>query len=139
MHLSRIKLTPTDVIANLAGLVNGIGAMTQTIGGTIGFHVHGMEGGCWILDLSIAGGDWQSAEDPEDIDRCSTRVYAYASIFPAILINPAAIAALLESGEIVVEGDKSKLKKLSQMLSAGGSMLDHRVDGQRRSQEGKRR
>lgn len=133
----RRGVQPENVIAGFALLLLQIGAATQRIGGTIGFRVHGLEGGAWILDLDVAGGDWSKDDAGTRVEACDTRIYAYASVFHAILTRPTWIPGLLETGEIVVEGDKTKLRSLSRLMSQGGSLLEQRVNGQKRTRKGR--
>jgi hypothetical protein len=61
--------------------------------------------------------------------------------FPAILLEPDRIEALLASGDIAVRGDSQRFSALSSLLGAGGSMVDIRArrtvarDGSKRSRE----
>lgn len=114
----RMKLPPTEVIALFSSLVSKAGAATQFVGGSIGFRVHGAEGGTWVLDLSVEGG--RVLENATDaFDAATTRIYAYARDFAALIVAPDAIVGLLETGRIVVEGDKDKLGRLSKLIQRG--------------------
>lgn len=119
-EIRRLRCPPEEVISIFAGLIRKIGAGTTCIGGKIGFRVHGRLGGIWILDLSTAGGAWQTEADAAALAGCSTRIYAFAPEFAAILMAPEVIEDLLETGLFVVEGDKNKLGRLASLLRRDG-------------------
>jgi hypothetical protein len=126
VHLLLRRTPPETVIAHLAQLLLAAGAATTTVGGTVGFHVHGATGGPWVVDLAVPGGDWSSG-DPEAFARAGTRVLAFASVFAAVAFAPDLLPALLSAGELAVLGDRQRLNKLSTVLGARGSPLGTRL------------
>ena len=131
------RLTPQEVIAGFGELFSKAGAATRTVGGRIGFCIHGAGGGRWIVDLSEPGGVWsevgqesgQEAENKGAFAACEVRIYAFARIFAALLLDPEAIVGLRETGEVVVEGDRSKLKQMARLIGSGGSLVGVRAAG----------
>jgi hypothetical protein len=120
------EITPQDVIAAMSLLIGRAGRNTTLVGGTIGFRVHGEGSGTWVVNLDVSGGDWAGA-DEASLEKCHTRVYAFASVFPAIVMKPDDIEGLLASGEIVVEGDTRKLGRLARIIDDGASALASRL------------
>lgn len=110
-------LEPRQVLDLLGDVVGKAGAATQFVGGAIGFRVHGSGGGTWVLDLPVTGG--RILEDADAFDRAATRIFTFGRDFAALLLAPDAIVGLLETGRIVVEGDKSKLGRLAKLVRQG--------------------
>lgn len=111
-------LQPTEVMTLLGSLVDKTGAAVQFVGGSIGFRIHGQTGGTWILDLSVSGGRYFEDEG-SSFNNASTRIYAFARDFAALVTAPDTIVGLLETGRIVVEGDKAKLGRLAKLIRQG--------------------
>ncbi len=118
-------LTPEEAIACWTHLIASLGHATPMVGGRIGFLVHGKAGGAWVVDLDVPGGAWKRVM-PADVPACDTTVYSFANVFGSILLAPEGIEDLLETGEVVVEGDRTKLQKLARLVAAGGSPLQQR-------------
>ncbi|MEQ9500591.1 MAG: hypothetical protein RIT81_27220 [Deltaproteobacteria bacterium] len=114
----RLGLTPRQVVDLLGELIAKAGASTQFVGGAIGFCVRGADGGTWVLDLSVPGGCFED-DDGEAFERAATRIYTFGRDFAALLLAPDAIVGLLETGRIVVEGDKTKLGRLAKLVRQG--------------------
>jgi SCP-2 sterol transfer family protein len=118
------SLGPEEIIAVLSKLVSAIGALTQTIGGRVGFFVAEAPRRGWILDLDVPGGDWFEADDDTP---SSTRIVATREAFAALLFCPTSIADLIRSGQIEIEGDRTKLAHLGRLIGAGETLLEHRA------------
>lgn len=119
-EVRRLGLTPGQVVDLLGDLVAKAGASTQFVGGAIGFCVRGADGGTWVLDLSVPGGRFDDDDDDDEaFERAATRIYAFGRDFAALLLAPDAIVGLLETGRVVVEGDKTKLGRLAKLVRQG--------------------
>jgi len=116
------QLSARELIVAFAEVIGTLGASTQVVGGSIGFILTGDEGGRWRVDLDTPGGVWTEWTDEQP---ASTTITTSAATLFGLLIEARATAAFL------VEGDRQKLWRLSELLSASGSPLTqrHRPNG----------
>ncbi len=117
------RLTPADVLGLLATPFKGQRLRQATA--AIGFKVHGKNGGEWVLDPTQSE-PLVYAEGTGAFARCPTRVYVFADVMPALVTAPELVPHLLETGEIVVEGDRAALVGLAQAIDAGPSQRPSR-------------
>ncbi len=117
-QVRRLGLAPSEVIDLLGSLVRKTGSATQFVGGQIGFRIHGQTGGTWIMDLSVSGGRFFE-DEASSFNNANTRFYAFARDFAALVTAPDTIVGLLETGRVVVEGDKAKLGRLAKLIRQG--------------------
>ncbi|MFO0725207.1 MAG: hypothetical protein U1E65_15605 [Myxococcota bacterium] len=117
MEGSADPFSPRDLVLVFADVIAKLGPLTQTVGGAIGFVLTDADGGRWIVDLDVPGGAW--SEWPEGLAAATT-----------ITTRAEVLASLLFQGKIQdgfdVQGDKHKLWRLSELISAGGSALEQR-------------
>jgi hypothetical protein len=125
-------LEPKDVIMVITRLLEDAGAATATVGGTLGFRIHGEGGGDWIVDLATPGGRWQRPADPAAVERCDTTIFAEGQVFGRLLTHPEDLEADVKSGQLEVTGDRALWTRLGRVLSARGDLLQQRIN-QRRS------
>jgi hypothetical protein len=125
-------LEPVEVLTVIAQVLQRAGGATSAIGGSLGFRVHGIGGGDWIVNLGVAGGEWSQPESPEMLERCDTTLYAEREAFVHLLTAPELIEIDVKSGQLAVEGDRSKWIRVGRVLSAGGNSLHQRAAQSRR-------
>jgi hypothetical protein len=128
------EFSPREVIMLFAHAIAKLGALTQSVGGTIGFSVSGDRGGRWIVDLDRPGGawsEWTSARvEPSTI--VETGEEAFASLINGEASPPRADA-------FSVRGDRSKLRGLARLMEVGGTIVAQRArDRKKQRKEAKR-
>lgn len=116
--------SPAAVLDAFVGPLRGRRLPQGTIG-PIGIKVHGRGGGEWVLDPSQEE-PLAFAEGTGVFARCPTRLYAFADVLPALVLAPTQVPHLLETGELVVEGDRTALTRLAQLLSSKPSQAPKR-------------
>jgi hypothetical protein len=126
MIMGDLRLAPADVINLLSGLFRALGPATQLVGGTFGFCVRGDDGGAWTVDMRTPGGAWRTAGESE-VAGCDVRIYAFSRVFSAVVFDADMVEDLLETGEVVVEGDHARLVALAKMIAGGGSPLQQQM------------
>jgi hypothetical protein len=119
-------VAPDLVVAHLARLCAQAGAATTAVGGTIGLRVHGAAGGTWVLDLTVPGARVVDADDAA-FRAATVRVFSFARSVGAIAFAPEEVVDLLETGELVVQGDAKILERLSCILGRAASPLGARL------------
>jgi hypothetical protein len=125
-------LSAREFVSALAQLISTAGPLTRTIGGTIGWMIHGTAGGAWTVDLDVDGGTWTRHEgvttpERDPIAEADVRVYGFERAFSSLILSPETVEAMADEGLITVEGDRSKLTRLAQLLRQGGSLLEQRA------------
>ena len=123
----RRSLTAPECIATIAVSLRRAGAATPTVGGTIGFRVHGLGGGDWIVDLGQSGGAWSQPADSHAIAACTVTVYAEAEALARLVLDPRNVDTDLRSGVLAVDGDTRRLTLLGRLLRSSGSALSLRL------------
>jgi hypothetical protein len=113
----------------LASTLAEVGVATRRLGGTIGFFVNGAQGGRWVVDLSTPGGLWRELVAAEPAPQVGTAIVSTDRSFANCFLEPTTIPALLARGDLAVLGDTSRLRRLAELLAAGGSMLELRARG----------
>ena len=99
-----------------------LGPLTPSIGGQIGFAISGDGGGRWILDLDAPGGVWSSWDEYELVP--ATTVDARSEAFSALILDP---ERALDDDTLLVRGDRTKLRRLAELIRGGGSLLSQRA------------
>lgn len=120
--------TPAEVVTTLGRLVSRTAGAAAKIGGTIGIHVLGDQGGRWTLDLATG----TLADAPDARVSVDTLLVATPPAIRALFDGPEQLAFYRTTGQLDVRGNANKFTQLAELLGRQSSPLATRFPAKTR-------